>query len=100
MREKFNKKSKKIIIKKGKFINFAGVEGQVITPNVSSETFDLTQTGPGQYQGRFQADTGLAKPVGGKHQISGHDFVFEDLLLVIDIVDKTVQRGDPLLQAA
>ena len=43
--------------KEGRFINFAGVEGQVIAPDVSSEKLELTQIGPGQYQGRFQAAT-------------------------------------------
>jgi len=41
----------------GRFINFAGIEGQVIAPDVSSQTLELTQIGPGQYQGRFQAAT-------------------------------------------
>jgi Ca-activated chloride channel family protein len=41
----------------GKYINFADIEGQIIAPDVSSETLDLTQIGPGQYQGRFEADT-------------------------------------------
>jgi predicted secreted protein len=39
----------------GKFIQFANIEGQVIAPDVSTNQLELTQTGPGQYQGRFQA---------------------------------------------
>jgi uncharacterized membrane protein len=39
----------------GKFIQFANIEGQVIAPDVSTGGLELTQTGPGQYQGRFQA---------------------------------------------
>jgi uncharacterized membrane protein len=39
----------------GKFIQFANIDGQVIAPDVSTNQLELTQTGPGQYQGRFQA---------------------------------------------
>ncbi len=39
----------------GKFIQFANIEGQVISPDVSTSTLELTQVGPGQYNGRFQA---------------------------------------------
>jgi hypothetical protein len=39
----------------GKFIQFASIEGQIIAPDVTSETLELTQTGPGQYRGQFQA---------------------------------------------
>jgi len=39
----------------GKFIQFANIEGQIITPDVSTSTLELTQTGPGQYHGQFQA---------------------------------------------
>ncbi len=39
----------------GKFIQFTDIAGQIIAPDVSTETLELTQTGPGQYQGRFQA---------------------------------------------
>jgi uncharacterized membrane protein len=39
----------------GKFIQFANIEGQIIAPDVSTKQLELTQTGPGQYQGRFQA---------------------------------------------
>jgi uncharacterized membrane protein len=39
----------------GKFIQFANIEGHVITPDVSTGQLELTQIGPGQYQGQFQA---------------------------------------------
>jgi len=39
----------------GKFIQFASIEGQIIAPDVTTETLELTQTGPGQYRGQFQA---------------------------------------------
>ncbi|MHC4741253.1 MAG: glutamine amidotransferase [Planctomycetota bacterium] len=38
----------------GKFIQFAHIDGQVIAPDVSSERLELTQVGPGQYQGNFE----------------------------------------------
>jgi len=39
----------------GKFIQFANIEGQIISPDVSTSTLELTQIGPGQYHGQFQA---------------------------------------------
>jgi uncharacterized membrane protein len=39
----------------GKFIQFADIQGQVISPDVTTETFELTQSGPGEYSGRFTA---------------------------------------------
>lgn len=39
----------------GKFVQFANVDGQVITPDMSAQRLELVQTGPGQYQGQFQA---------------------------------------------
>ncbi len=39
----------------GKFIQFANIDAQVISPDVSSKTFELTQIGPGEYSGRFDA---------------------------------------------
>ncbi len=57
----------------GKFINFSGIEGQVITPNVSSETLELTQIGPGQYQGRFQAATSGSYIVNLRYNKLGED---------------------------
>jgi uncharacterized membrane protein len=39
----------------GQFTQLAGLDGQVITPDVSTDAFELTQVGPGQYSGQFQA---------------------------------------------
>jgi len=39
----------------GKFIQFANIEGQIISPDVSTGALELTQIGPGQYHGQFQA---------------------------------------------
>jgi Ca-activated chloride channel homolog len=38
----------------GKFMQFANIDAQVISPEVSTETVELTQTGPGQYSGLFK----------------------------------------------
>jgi hypothetical protein len=38
----------------GGFTPFAGMEGQVLTPEMKAEPLTLVQTGPGQYAGRFQ----------------------------------------------
>ena len=37
----------------GRFLQFANIEGQVLTPEMEAEPLQLTQTGPGQYSGRF-----------------------------------------------
>jgi uncharacterized membrane protein len=39
----------------GKFLQLAAVEGQVLTPNMKAQRLQLTQTGPGQYSGRFRS---------------------------------------------
>jgi len=39
----------------GRFLQFANIEGQVLTPEMKGEPLQLTQTGPGQYAGRFEA---------------------------------------------
>jgi len=39
----------------GKFMQLANIEGQVISPDVESDAMELTQVGPGQYNGQFQA---------------------------------------------
>ncbi|MBP7052319.1 MAG: VWA domain-containing protein [Phycisphaerae bacterium] len=39
----------------GRFLQFASIEGKVLTPEMKGETLQLTQTGPGQYSGRFRA---------------------------------------------
>jgi hypothetical protein len=38
----------------GKFIQFANIEGQIISPDVSTNALELTQIGPGQYRGQFE----------------------------------------------
>ncbi|MBN1507374.1 MAG: VWA domain-containing protein [Sedimentisphaerales bacterium] len=38
----------------GKFLQLAAVEGQVLTPEMKGEPLQLSQTGPGQYSGRFR----------------------------------------------
>jgi len=57
----------------GKFINFSRIEGQVITPDVSSEKLDLTQIGPGQFQGRFQASASGSYIVNLRYSKLGED---------------------------
>jgi len=39
----------------GKFLQFANIDGQVLTPEMKGESLQLTQIGPGQYAGRFEA---------------------------------------------
>ncbi len=39
----------------GRFLQLAAVEGQVLTPEMKAQPLQLTQTGPGQYSGRFRA---------------------------------------------
>ena len=41
----------------GRFLQFAGLRGQVLTPQMKSETLQLNQTGPGQYARRFDVPT-------------------------------------------
>lgn len=38
----------------GKFLQFAAIDGQILTPEMESTPLQLTQIGPGQYAGRFQ----------------------------------------------
>ncbi len=39
----------------GKFVQFVDIDGQIIAPDVSIDPLELTQIGPGQYEGWFQA---------------------------------------------
>ena len=48
----------------GKSLQLAGIEGQVLTPEMKGEPLQLTQTGPGQYSGRFRA------PVSGSYIVN------------------------------
>ncbi|MHC4521695.1 MAG: VWA domain-containing protein, partial [Planctomycetota bacterium] len=48
----------------GKFLQFASIKGQVLTPEMQGESLQLSQTGPGQYAGRFEA------PVSGSYIVN------------------------------
>lgn len=39
----------------GRFLQLASIDGQVLTPEMKSQTLQLTQTGPGQYAAQFRA---------------------------------------------
>ena len=39
----------------GRFLQLATVDGQILTPEMKAQPLQLTQTGPGQYSGRFRA---------------------------------------------
>ncbi len=41
----------------GKSLPLAAIQGQVLTPEMRAEPLQLTQTGPGQYSGRFRTPT-------------------------------------------
>jgi uncharacterized membrane protein len=55
----------------GGFTSFAGIEGQVLTPEMKSETLPLTQTGPGQYAGRFQVSASGSYVVNLQYRMAG-----------------------------
>jgi Ca-activated chloride channel family protein len=57
----------------GRFVQFAGVEGRVFTPDMKSEPLSLTQTGPGQYAGRFMASASGSYVINVKYRRSGDD---------------------------
>ena len=40
----------------GKFIQFADIDGRVISPDVEVDNIELVQVGPGQYSGTFEAN--------------------------------------------
>jgi len=40
---------------KGNFMQFTNIDAQVIEPDMSTNLLELTQVGPGQFQGQFQA---------------------------------------------
>ncbi|MCL5279340.1 MAG: VWA domain-containing protein, partial [Planctomycetes bacterium] len=50
----------------GKSLQLAAIQGQVLTPEMKGEPLQLTQTGPGQYSGRFKA------PVSGSYIVNLH----------------------------
>ncbi|UCG48936.1 MAG: VWA domain-containing protein [Phycisphaerales bacterium] len=57
----------------GKFVQFANVDGQVIAPDISSQPLELTQIGPGQYQGRFQAGSSGSYIINLRHRRLGEN---------------------------
>ncbi len=50
----------------GKSLQLAAIQGQVLTPEMKAEPLQLTQTGPGQYSGRFKA------PASGSYIVNLH----------------------------
>ena len=46
---------------------------------------------------RIEADALLAEAGGGGDDVLGNDAVANNLLIVVDVVDEQVERGDPLL---
>ncbi|MBN2374858.1 MAG: VWA domain-containing protein [Sedimentisphaerales bacterium] len=57
----------------GKFQTLSNIGAQVISPDVSAKNLQLTQTGPGQYQGRFQADSAGNYILNLRYQKLGED---------------------------
>ena len=57
----------------GRFLQFAGIDGQILTPDMEAEPLPLTQTGPGQYSGRFQALTSGSYIVNVQYRKTGSD---------------------------
>jgi Ca-activated chloride channel homolog len=57
----------------GRFVQFAGLEGQVFTPEMKTQPLSLTQTGPGQYNGRFAASSPGSYIVNVKHKKTGNE---------------------------
>jgi len=55
----------------GKFVQFANIDGQIIAPDMSTQALELTQFGPGQYQGRFQAAASGSYIVNLRHRKLG-----------------------------
>lgn len=57
----------------GKFVQFANIDGQIIAPDMSTQALELTQFGPGQYRGQFQAPTSGSYIVNLRHRKVGED---------------------------
>jgi uncharacterized membrane protein len=57
----------------GKFMQFADIEGRVISPDVESKPIELTQVGPGQYNGQFQANASGSYIVNLRYKKPGDD---------------------------
>jgi len=58
---------------KGRFLQFAGLQGQILTPQMKSETLQLSQTGPGQYAGQFDVPASGSYIVNLQYQRMGAD---------------------------
>lgn len=57
----------------GRFLQFASIEGQVLTPEMQAEPLKLTQTGPGQYAGQFRAPSSGSYIVNVQYRKTGSD---------------------------
>lgn len=57
----------------GRFVQFAGIEGQVFTPEMKTQPLSLAQTGPGQYSGRFAAPSPGSYIVNVKYKKTGNE---------------------------
>jgi uncharacterized membrane protein len=57
----------------GKFLQLAYIDGQVIAPDASARALELTQIGPGQYRGRFQAGGSGSYVVNLRYRKLGED---------------------------
>jgi len=57
----------------GKFLQLANIDGQVITPDVSTQALELAQIGPGQYRGQFQAPASGSYVVNLRYRKLGED---------------------------
>ncbi|MCF7955032.1 MAG: VWA domain-containing protein, partial [Phycisphaerae bacterium] len=58
---------------KGNYMQFASIDAQVIAPDVSSKVMGLSQTGPGQYQGSYQATASGSYIVNLRYRKIGDD---------------------------
>jgi uncharacterized membrane protein len=57
----------------GRFLQFAAIEGQILTPAMETTPLQLAQTGPGQYAGRFRAPTSGSYIVNLQYRKTGPD---------------------------
>jgi uncharacterized membrane protein len=58
---------------KGKFMQLAHIDAQVIEPDMSTRILELTQVGPGQFQGQFQAAASGSYVVNLRYRKLGED---------------------------
>jgi hypothetical protein len=57
----------------GRFLQLGSIEGQVLTPQMKAEPLSLTQTGPGQYAGRFRAEASGSFIVNLRYRTVGNE---------------------------